>query len=432
MPKQPTHALLQLALEVFVIIRRSPLVLLAVFAPLVGFALGVSSCGRSDAQKPASDVEDFSYGSSFLGRYEGMAAGTFALTFDDGPSSNATPAIAEFLASRGIPATFFVQGSAAAGKASILRRLQELGHLVANHTYSHPDLSGSGYDAFSAEIRNTDRIIAPYVSGGAFLFRAPYGNWVNRSHVDRINATGMAKYAGPFYWNIGGDATVNASGGQADWACWRRGVGISTCADRYVREMKAKGRGVVLLHDGGANGWRTADMVRIVVDRMTRESPSARFVRLDEVPSVASAVRAAGGTPGVGLRRAVTLGPIQCPEGYEELAVGTAGGKLCTNGTDAWGPFSTSMIAKCIAWGGGEVACKSNRWALDLAIGARGEGACPRGATWDPVTTYCVEGIDAFGPFPSAIVEKCRAADGGQACVSARYDRDLLARLLRQ
>lgn len=128
--------------------------------------------------------------------------------------------------------------------------------------------------------------------------------------------------------------------------------------------------------------------------------------------------------------RAADLGGVACPHGYESLAVGADGGTLCTDGVNAFGPFTQAMAAKCRAWGGG-AGCGSDRWALSIARRARGTGVCPVGAALDArETAYCMEGSDAFGPFPAEFVATCEGAGGGRACRSARWSADLLRRTI--
>lgn len=128
----------------------------------------------------------------------------------------------------------------------------------------------------------------------------------------------------------------------------------------------------------------------------------------------------------------VNSGEIACPAGYEKQSVGNAGGVLCTDGTNAWGPFTEAMVEKCIQWGGGVQACRSDRWSLRLAERARGTGQCAIGASFDSALRYCVEGDDAFGPFPESMVARCITAGGGETtCRSARWSRQFLGSLLR-
>lgn len=134
---------------------------------------------------------------------------------------------------------------------------------------------------------------------------------------------------------------------------------------------------------------------------------------------------------------APSVGEIACPGGFRVLPVGTVGGKVCGDGAsldatqNILGPFTRAMVDKCVGWGGG-APCNAERWGKAMALSARGTGACPAGAAWDPETTYCAEGNDAFGPFPAPLVAKCIAAGGGETtCRAGRWSRSFLAGLLR-
>lgn len=343
-----------------------------------------------------------------------LADGHVTLTFDDGPGPR-TLELATYLHQQGVEATFFVTGASARNRGSVLETLVSQGHLIANHTYSHPAMTSTSDPV--GEVRKTDEVIAPYVRNGVYLFRAPYGDW--NGHVSEVlNASGLERYVGSVFWDVGGTMTSRYA---ADWACWSQGYSVNACADGYMREVQDRRRGIVLMHDVHS---KTVDMVKVLVPRL--KSAGYTFVRLDEVPNIADKIIEAGGTPGAG---EVVLGEIACPDGYELEEIGTEGGKYCTNGADVWGPFTQAMTDKCLAWGGGD-ACHTDRWAKSLAVSARGTGMCPLGAAYDPQTTYCVEGINAFGPFPEPLVEKCIQYGGGEtACRSARWNRNFLAAL---
>jgi|GEM_PF-3823432 len=122
-------------------------------------------------------------------------------------------------------------------------------------------------------------------------------------------------------------------------------------------------------------------------------------------------------------------GRIECPVGYSLESVNDAGGQLCTDGVNALGPFTAAMVERCVAAGGGN-ACSTDRWAVDLAFRIFGDGECPMGAERDLATGYCIEGTEAFGPFPSDMVAECIARGGGQlGCTSARWDAELMRRI---
>jgi len=63
----------------------------------------------------------------------GRGTKTVALTFDDGPNPDATPAILDALAERGVKATFFILGRHAERWPAIARRVAHEGHTIGNH-----------------------------------------------------------------------------------------------------------------------------------------------------------------------------------------------------------------------------------------------------------------------------------------------------------
>jgi peptidoglycan/xylan/chitin deacetylase (PgdA/CDA1 family) len=63
-----------------------------------------------------------------------------ALTFDDGPYPIFTPMLLDELRDLKVPATFFLIGRDAEQWPELTRRIEEDGHEIADHTYSHPNL----------------------------------------------------------------------------------------------------------------------------------------------------------------------------------------------------------------------------------------------------------------------------------------------------
>ena len=60
-----------------------------------------------------------------------------ALTYDDGPSAHATPRILAALEKYNSRATFFMVGKQAEKRMDVVKKMEELGCEVANHTYDH-------------------------------------------------------------------------------------------------------------------------------------------------------------------------------------------------------------------------------------------------------------------------------------------------------
>jgi peptidoglycan/xylan/chitin deacetylase (PgdA/CDA1 family) len=149
-----------------------------------------------------------------------------ALTFDDGPNAN-TGAVLDALKAYNIKATFFVVGRMARAHPEMLRRIAAEGHLLANHSATHPML-GHAFDEHPErlldQLRDVNDQIAPLMrQGDKFYFRAPYGSW-RSAHADILNADPVLRnYVGPIYWDIGGDISRGADGyimSSADWDCW--------------------------------------------------------------------------------------------------------------------------------------------------------------------------------------------------------------------
>jgi peptidoglycan/xylan/chitin deacetylase (PgdA/CDA1 family) len=211
-------------------------------------------------------------------------AHTIALTFDDGPAGH-TPEVLDALKAHNVRATFFVVGSSAKTHHAALARITNEGHLLANHSTTHPMLRSS-YDAVPERLINQIRIthdeIAPFMKPGDKLyFRAPYGYW-RSAHAKILNADPVLRnYVGPIYWDIGGQISMRDGYimSAADWDCWQHKWTAQTCAKGYLREIRRSDGGVVLIHSLYA---KSAELSATIIEAMAEEG--YRFVRLDEVP----------------------------------------------------------------------------------------------------------------------------------------------------
>ncbi|CAL9347368.1 polysaccharide deacetylase family protein [Streptomyces sp. enrichment culture] len=157
---------------------------------------------------------------------------TMVLTFDDGPDSRYTPAVLDTLAEYDVRAMFFVCGEMASYRKELLARMAEEGHVVGNHTWSHPLLTRLGRGRIRSEMERTSDVIEDGCGERPQWFRAPYGAW-NRAAF-RIGAElGME----PLAWTVD----------TLDWT----EPGTRTIVDR-VEDGAAPGV-VVLSHDAGGD-----------------------------------------------------------------------------------------------------------------------------------------------------------------------------------
>jgi peptidoglycan/xylan/chitin deacetylase (PgdA/CDA1 family) len=98
-----------------------------------------------------------------------------ALTFDDGPHPELTPKLLDILRQQGIRATFFVVGRNVEAHPEIARRIVAEGHEIANHSWSHPDLTKLGEQALRREVEDTSAAIERATGRRVTKMRPPYG-----------------------------------------------------------------------------------------------------------------------------------------------------------------------------------------------------------------------------------------------------------------
>lgn len=158
------------------------------------------------------------------------SAGTVALTFDDGPDPQITPAVLDLLRAWRATATFYVIGQQAAARPDLLRRATSEGHEVGNHTWTHPDLTGLAPDAVRDELVRTSDAITAATGRPPQVWRPPFG-----SHDAAVEAEASALGLRMQLWSDGTDGR--------DW----QGATAQAIAGRVVDN--AEDGSIVLLHD---------------------------------------------------------------------------------------------------------------------------------------------------------------------------------------
>jgi peptidoglycan/xylan/chitin deacetylase (PgdA/CDA1 family) len=208
----------------------------------------------------------------------GPLGGYVTLTFDDGPSSVHTPAILDVLRRYDVPATFFMLGERVADPDTwpiVEEIVDDPLFGMANHSWSHPELTSLSTPAMESEIDDTTDLLETF--GPIDFFRFPYGS-SDCDAVDRVTSRGM-RVAG---WHID----------TADW-CYAAVGTTGTCEpedywrvpEEYADDMRGYiveqvGRfdgGVVLFHDIHAY---TADTVEDVI--LDLRAGGFTFVALDD------------------------------------------------------------------------------------------------------------------------------------------------------
>ena len=187
-----------------------------------------------------------------LERKGGKPRKQIALTFDDGPDPIWTPRILDLLKSRGVHAAFFVIGENAQARPDLVRRELAEGHLIGNHTFTHPDLSRVSPLRFEVELNVTERLLEWITGLQPKLLRPPYHS--DESLDEPAQAQVIAKASSMGYSVLGQDIDPE------DFA-QRDGQVI---ADRVL--AKAESGTVVLLHDGGGDRSGTLAALPLIFD----------------------------------------------------------------------------------------------------------------------------------------------------------------------
>ena len=177
-----------------------------------------------------------------------------ALTFDDGPDPRWTPQILDILRRHDARATFFVVGQQAQQFPELVRREVEEGHLLGNHTFSHPDLRTLGRVGLGAELNAAQRIIEAVCGRKTVLFRAPYDTDSSPHSLQELAPLGAVTQLGYI-----------CAGADIDAGDYR----MADAGQMFEHVMSALQQGsgdhVIVLHDGGGDRAATVALMEHLV-----------------------------------------------------------------------------------------------------------------------------------------------------------------------
>jgi peptidoglycan/xylan/chitin deacetylase (PgdA/CDA1 family) len=170
-----------------------------------------------------------------------------ALTFDDGPDPERTPALLDALAELDVPGTFFVVGKRADANPELVARMAREGHEVGNHTYSHRYLPLARHGSVEAELAATDAAIARATGHVPTLARPPWGG--RRPSTVRAFERSAKRTV---LWDVN----------SYDW----KDLPPIEVAQRVVD--RARNGSIILMHDGGRDHTGTIAAVKLVVPEL--------------------------------------------------------------------------------------------------------------------------------------------------------------------
>ena len=227
-------------------------------------AAGLLTCGCTYA---ALSAQSQLFGETLIA---GRDSNEIALTFDDGPNDVVTERLLDVLAQHNVRASFFLIGRYVRERPQIARAIAASGHLVGNHTMTHPWLAWQSSARIRQELADCNSILEDTLGVPVRYFRAPHG-------ARRPAVLNIARSLGlvPVQWNII----------AKDW----EPVGAAVIAARTFRGIERNQRlnraSNIVLHDGGQAGLGqprlpTVDATELLL-RKYSVTTGTRFVTVD-------------------------------------------------------------------------------------------------------------------------------------------------------
>ena len=217
-----------------------------------GAAVGLVAGGSAYA---AMDPRSQIFGRTIVAGHD---PAEFALTYDDGPNDPWTGKLLELLSRHSVRATFFLIGRYVRQKPGLVREIQAAGHLIGNHTVTHPWLAVQSSRRVREELAGCNAALEDVLGQPVRFFRPPHG-------ARRPDVLRTARELGltAVLWNaMGFDWQANATANR-----------IAAHLERGIRRNRRAARGSnLLLHDGGhwalgADRSQSVEATRIILDR---------------------------------------------------------------------------------------------------------------------------------------------------------------------
>jgi len=192
------------------------------------------------------------------------------LTFDDGPDFETTPVLLDYLDDLGVKAVFFVNGRRFSGSLpltqknrAVIEETHRRGHVIGNHTQTHPMMSTIPAETQRKEIEKTHAAITRITGAAPWLYRPPFGGMTGASRA----VLRELKYT-IVMWNVDSNDPFQRH--------------VNLAFNNTLRDLAMFGRGVALFHD--TNAWSVEAVPRIIrsvylanCHRTARREPVVEF-----------------------------------------------------------------------------------------------------------------------------------------------------------
>lgn len=130
-----------------------------------------------------------------------------ALTFDDGPNPSSTGYLLDGLKERNVKVSFFVIGENTVRYPELVKREEEEGHIVGNHTYHHVNLTEMTTEQAEWELKNTNVAIETITGKETEYMRPPYGAW-KKEMEEQTGMMAVLWDVDPLDWNTDNETEI--------------------------------------------------------------------------------------------------------------------------------------------------------------------------------------------------------------------------------
>lgn len=104
------------------------------------------------------------------------------LTFDNGYEKGYTGKVLDILKKKEVPATFFITGHYINSAPDLVKRMVREGHIVGNHSWSHPDFASMNETRIKDELQKVEKAVADLTEQESMMYlRPPRGTFSEKS-----------------------------------------------------------------------------------------------------------------------------------------------------------------------------------------------------------------------------------------------------------
>jgi peptidoglycan/xylan/chitin deacetylase (PgdA/CDA1 family) len=190
-----------------------------------------------------------------------MQAPVVALTLDDGLDPASTPLILSELRRHGARATFFLIAERVRGRDELARRLVAESHEIGNHFTRDRASIRLGHDQFARDLEQAHEALAPF---GPVRWARPGSGWYSQAMIATMAEQGYRCALGSVY-------PYDAAIPSANFSI------------RHILRNVRPGA-ILVLHDGGARGRRTARVLQTILPELKRRG--FRVVTLSDLTAM--------------------------------------------------------------------------------------------------------------------------------------------------